>query len=165
MLKIRKRRRAPSTGARRSPSRGSGQSTIAPSSMISSRLNIAQERTASTRPCRKPPRREATCRGRAAGIRNCGGFCESMRGAAAKVHTSAACHHDPWEHACCLLSGDFLCPTGDAFINSCRCQPQSIVFSLINLPGKVHFQIFTTRKSAMRPTGVDWSDLTKYVCR
>ena len=26
--------------------------------------------------------------------------------------------HDPWEHACCLLSGDFLCPTGDAFTDS-----------------------------------------------
>ena len=64
----------------------------------------------------------ATCRGEgAAGIRIAARFLADCAGRCRKrgcTHLRGRRRHDPWEHACCLLSGDFLCPTGDAFTDS-----------------------------------------------
>ena len=113
MLKIPKRRRAPSTGARRSPSQGSGQSTRRASSMGIESIeyssgNVPRPPRPPSRPPRPPGERPVEGRGRR-GLELRRGFWQIARGGAENggARTSAAAAtttHGSTHVVCCPVT-------------------------------------------------------------
>ena len=134
--------------------------------------NVPRPPRPPSRPPRPPGERPVEGRGRR-GLELRRGFWQIARGGAENggARTSAAAAtttHGSTHVVCCPVT--FSVRPEMRLLIRCRClatksssdaQPSSCREKCIS-------KIFTTRKSAMRPTGVHWSDLvalTKYMCR